>query len=230
MTVRTPHRVTILVDGRRVTRVSTAPSVRDLLREAKIAVGSHDVVEPAQVVYPLDGQTVTVSRVYGKRIVLQVAVPYRTIRRADPTLFKGETSVRRPGEPGLVVKTYAVTYVNSKATEKHLLRSKSRARPVDEIVAFGTRAVPTGGGPVTIPATGGLDWARLAQCESGGRPRAVGGGGLYFGLYQFDLSTWHAWGGQGNPIDASPAEQTMRAQMLYNNRGRAPWPICGRYL
>ena len=51
-----------------------------------------------------------------------------------------------------------------------------------------------------------------------------------FGLYQFDLSTWRGRGGKGNPIDASPAEQTMRAKMLYDDRGRQPWPICGKYL
>jgi hypothetical protein len=37
-------------------------------------------------------------------------------------------------------------------------------------------------------------------------------------------------GGSGNPIDASPDEQTYRAQLLYNREGRSPWPVCGKYL
>ena len=41
---------------------------------------------------------------------------------------------------------------------------------------------------------------------------------------------WDESGGTGNPIDASPAQQTYRAQLLYDNRGAEPWPICGRYL
>lgn len=70
----------------------------------------------------------------------------------------------------------------------------------------------------------------LADCESGGNPRAVDPSGTYFGLYQFDLTTWANVGGHGNPADASPAEQTYRAELLYRLAGSSPWPVCGRYL
>ena len=73
------------------------------------------------------------------------------------------------------------------------------------------------------------NWAGLAQCESGGNPRAVNPAG-YYGLYQFDLSTWASNGGAGNPVDASPAVQTSVAATLYLARGRQPWPVCGKYL
>jgi soluble lytic murein transglycosylase-like protein len=68
----------------------------------------------------------------------------------------------------------------------------------------------------------------LAKCESGGNPRAVNSAG-YYGLYQFSLSTWHSVGGSGNPIDASPAEQLMRAKILYQKGGAGQWG-CGRHL
>lgn len=74
-----------------------------------------------------------------------------------------------------------------------------------------------------------LNWPALAQCESSGNPRAVSMG-RYFGLYQFDLQTWGSVGGVGNPADASPTEQTARAQQLYDKRGPAPWPVCGWHL
>jgi hypothetical protein len=68
--------------------------------------------------------------------------------------------------------------------------------------------------------------AAIAACESGGDPRAVGGGGLYRGKYQFDAATWAAVGGSGDPAAASEAEQDMRAGMLYARAGSAPWPVC----
>ena len=34
-------------------------------------------------------------------------------------------------------------------------------------------------------------------------------------------------GGSGDPAAASPAEQDMRAQMLYEQSGSSPWPVCG---
>jgi len=103
-------------------------------------------------------------------------------------------------------------------------------RDIREIPA-GRRATPR---PVAalprVPQRDGLDWAALEQCESSGDPRAVSPSGTYRGLHQFDLQTWRSVGGTGDPIDASPAEQRKRAWMLYLQRGRTPWPICGRLL
>ncbi|WP_305852577.1 transglycosylase family protein [Conexibacter sp. SYSU D00693] len=67
----------------------------------------------------------------------------------------------------------------------------------------------------------------IAQCESGGDPAAVGGGGTYRGLFQFDQGTWQSVGGTGDPAAASVAEQVKRAQMLYARAGASPWPVCG---
>ena len=67
----------------------------------------------------------------------------------------------------------------------------------------------------------------IAACESGGNPRAIGGGGLYRGKYQFDYGTWASVGGSGDPAAASEAEQDMRAAMLYQRAGSSPWPVCG---
>ncbi|TCO30373.1 LysM domain-containing protein [Kribbella steppae] len=72
-------------------------------------------------------------------------------------------------------------------------------------------------------------WRKVAQCESGGNPRAVNPAG-YYGLFQFDLQTWRSVGGSGNPAKASAAEQLMRAKKLYSQRGAQPWPVCGRFL
>ena len=67
----------------------------------------------------------------------------------------------------------------------------------------------------------------IAQCESGGDPRAIGGGGLYRGLLQFSISTWQSVGGTGDPIDASPDEQMRRGAILYARSGPSQWPVCG---
>jgi len=74
-----------------------------------------------------------------------------------------------------------------------------------------------------------LNWRALARCESSGNPRAVNPAG-YYGLYQFDLGTWRSVGGSGVPTAASAGEQTYRAKLLYKQRGRSPWPNCGRLL
>lgn len=64
---------------------------------------------------------------------------------------------------------------------------------------------------------------RIRMRESGGN-YAINTGNGYYGAYQFSLSTWRGVGGAGLPSEASPAEQDMRAQMLYDRRGCSPWP------
>ena len=67
---------------------------------------------------------------------------------------------------------------------------------------------------------------RIAECESGGNPRAVSGGGHYRGKYQFTLSTWRKLGGEGDPVDAPESTQDRLALKLYRRAGTAPWPTC----
>ena len=98
--------------------------------------------------------------------------------------------------------------------------------------ARGARPAGSDGSP-TPDQTGnawGPGWDALRRCESGGDYNAVSAQGTYRGAYQFDLQTWHGMGATGDPIDNTTAEQDYRAQLLYNDRGSQPWPICGRYL
>lgn len=87
-----------------------------------------------------------------------------------------------------------------------------------------TPAAPSGPAPAGDVAA---HLARIAQCESGGNPRAVSSSGLYRGKYQFSVGTWQSVGGVGDPAAAPEAEQDRRAAILYARSGPAPWPVCG---
>ena len=76
--------------------------------------------------------------------------------------------------------------------------------------------------PVRLPAA----LKRIAQCESGGNPRAVSRDGRYRGKFQFDLSTWRSLGGKGDPAKAAESVQDRLALKLYRQRGTAPWANC----
>lgn len=68
-------------------------------------------------------------------------------------------------------------------------------------------------------------WDALAQCESGGNWSINTGNGYYGGL-QFNLQTWEANGGSGNPADASRAEQIRVAENVLATQGWGAWPSC----
>lgn len=79
---------------------------------------------------------------------------------------------------------------------------------------------------LSAPAGGTLE--RIAACESGGNPSAIGGGGRFRGKYQFTYETWAGVGGSGDPAAASEGEQDRRAAILYARSGPGQWPVCGR--
>jgi hypothetical protein len=92
--------------------------------------------------------------------------------------------------------------------------------------------------PAKAPAGGGGDGdsgvklprvlREIAECESGGDPRAVSSNGLYRGKFQFSRETWKGVGGRGDdPAEASEAHQDRMALRLYRRSGVAPWPACG---
>lgn len=99
--------------------------------------------------------------------------------------------------------------------------------PVQENNQPSAPAQPKASAPAS---NNGLNWSGLAACESGGDASAVDPSGTYHGLYQFDAQTWQSVGGSGVASQASAAEQTKRAQMLYDQRGSQPWPVCGANL
>jgi hypothetical protein len=120
-------------------------------------------------------------------------------------------------------------------TERAVKRfQKSKGLAVDGVVGPATRdalglapfahgSVAHGSSGVKLPQA----LKRIAQCESGGNPRAVSPGGRYRGKYQFSIETWQNLGGRGDPVDASEATQDRIALKLYRRSGTAAWPSCG---
>jgi hypothetical protein len=73
-------------------------------------------------------------------------------------------------------------------------------------------------------------WAKqTAECESGGDPRAIGGGGRYRGAFQFMRSTWKSAPKSpgGDPIRFSYRTQAVVAVALKRRDGAGHWPVCG---
>ena len=218
LTITTPKTVVILVDGQQKVVTTTAATTADLLREQGITLGPDDRTSlyPQQAL--LDRMRLQIFRVRVAEVTATTAIAHKTIQTKDPNAFVGSTTVTRPGSDGIKVTLYRVTSTDGRVTARDALKSVVTKAPVDELVTVGTKARPGDG----------LNWAALAQCESGGNPHAVNPAG-YYGLYQFSKSTWASVGGSGNPANASPAEQIARAQILYARGGAGQWG-CGHHL
>ncbi|AXE26693.1 resuscitation-promoting factor [Streptomyces globosus] len=225
LAVRTERSVTFLADGGETTVRTNAATVREALGQAGITLAGQDTTSVPPESFPRDGQTVTVLRITGTREVREERIPFETERIQDADLFAGTEVVERAGRPGARRVTYALRTVNGVAQKPRRVTEETVREPVTQVVRVGTRPLPA-----SVAGAEGLNWAALAQCESGGRPDATDPSGTYGGLYQFDVRTWQGLGGSGRPQDATSGEQTYRAKKLYVQRGASPWPHCGRRL
>ena len=232
--VRTPQDVVVLVDGADRPVTSSAATVAELLSEAGIALGAQDRLSK----YPTEaftaGERIRVVRVATTRATRDVEVPFGTERREDPAALTGTSTTLRAGTPGVVEQTVETVTADGAVERSTVVAQRTLSEPVGRVVAVGTKPKPA---PAPRPAAaagaggptsgGGLNWAALAACESGGNPGAVSSTGKYRGLYQFSTATWASVGGSGDPAAASAGEQTRRAQMLYARSGAGQWPTCG---
>jgi len=212
--------------------VATAPRVwpGKLLEAHGVPVDGNDLVDVVRDGREVsgtrkrvrEGDVVKLTEVEKVRKATRVRVPRGTVEVATTELKPGRRKVVREGRPGVRKVVKLKTLHNGEQV---------RARVVERTLVREPRArrVLVGRKPYSVPGTDGLNWGALANCESGGNPNAVNPAG-YYGLYQFDLGTWRSVGGSGLPTAASAGEQTYRAKLLYKQRGRSPWPNCGRLL
>jgi resuscitation-promoting factor RpfB len=234
VTLTTPKQVVVTVDGRRIVQTTTAASVGVLLQQLGITLGPEDIVSVPLSAPLQPGLAMAVTRIVTKRAIVTERTPMPVLSRKSSAMARGTTKIVHRGRPGSEIVTYELIYENGKLASKNAILVIVVSPAVRQVQRVGTHssASTTTSASGDPGAPGGsaasLNWAALAQCESGGNPRAVNPNG-YYGLYQFSLSTWHSVGGSGNPIDASATEQTHRAMILYNKAGAGQW-TCGNHL
>jgi uncharacterized protein YabE (DUF348 family) len=227
LAITTSKDVTLIADGQQRVVTTTAATAGDLLAEQGIALSATDRTSLYATQPLLDAMVLRVTRVQVTDVTEVQPVDFATVETPDPNAVEGDRTVTTEGVPGERTVTWRVTVTDGVETGREQLQSVVSTPAVDEQVAVGTQPKPEE--PAAVVSADGLNWAALAQCESGGRPNAVSASGKYRGMYQFSMTTWAGVGGSGDPAAASVEEQTMRAQMLYARSGAGQWG-CGSHL
>lgn len=102
--------------------------------------------------------------------------------------------------------------IDAWVTEIQEARAASRSEAEEEVGRWL-------GGPYSIPTY-------IVMCESGGDYGAVNPSSGAGGAYQILPSTWELYGGQGEPQNASKAEQDRIAGEIWADSGPSAW-VCG---
>lgn len=230
--VSTLKTITIKANNKTFKTTTTQTNARELLTHRKINNDSDDFIK----LYRPDG--VRTGSILWNNMVLEfvkvnksskikdikINRPTKTVN--DPNMVVGTSKVVDQGRDGVNRYRYHYVYHNNKLVSSTKGAFISQTKPKTKVVKVGTKKPAY---PLVAGGAESRNWTALAKCESSNNPKAANPAG-YYGLYQFNTSTWRSVGGSGLPSQASAAEQTYRAKLLYKSRGKSPWPHCGRYL
>ena len=142
------------------------------------------------------------------------------------TLLSSDFSAEPAG--AMTVSRRAAPIVRSSSAARRprpAVRRVSRPRWVRARRVRSSRSAARALAAPAVPA--GDVWARLRQCESGGRYSTNSGNGFY-GAYQFHPKTWRNLGYPGLPHQAPPEMQDEAARKLQARSGWGQWPVCSR--
>ncbi len=224
--------VTITHDGLTTDTTTTDSTVGQVLEDLHITVAAADQLAPVAGAALIDGQQIVLRRVTTANVTTAVPIAFTTTQTSDAALAAGTTVVVTAGVTGTQSVVYAVTYIDGAPASQVAISSIPLTAPRAQVVRVGTKPAA----PVAVPApaasSGGLNWDAVAKCESNNHWNDNTGNGYYGGL-QFNISTWLSNGGGAYAPRADLAtedQQKAVATTLYNARGSAPWPVCGRNL
>lgn len=213
--------------------------------QVTVTRGSHALETDAQTVPFETTEREDDSLYVGERRVVQEGAEGRRVRASLAVQVNGEervseasnyVTVVQPVDEVVAVGTKERPVAPAPAAPSRSSSSGSSSSGSSSSGGSGSSGSSSSGGSSSSDESGSGGapssgvWASLAQCESGGNPSIVSSNGLYHGLYQFSVGTWQAVGGSGLPSEASPAEQTKRAQMLQARSGWGQWPACSAKL
>lgn len=228
--LRSPKRITVYHDHKRLTAMTTDATVGDALTALGVRLSKSDVVKPARTSAIRSGEKIVVQRVAMARIRVTESLDYPVIRQPDSSMYTDQSTVITAGVPGTASAVYEVRRVDGVVVARTLVVRTPLTQPKAEVEKVGTKSRPVAPAPPVVSS--GLNWDGVAACESGGNWAINTGNGFYGGL-QFDYGTWLAYGGGAYAQTAnlaSRAEQITVATRLYEARGSSPWPVCGANL
>ncbi|SMY12323.1 resuscitation-promoting factor [Brevibacterium jeotgali] len=243
VSVVTPKTLTVRADGETIPVEATAASVEEVLARAGIDVSDTDLVTAPLSAPVVSGQSIGVMRTATTTEEVEEPIDAPVEEKKTDRLLEGRKKVEEEGRDGTRKVVYEVGAIDGEEITRVELSEEVIDEPVTKVVLIGT-GDPEDPDSYEVPADEGATmstedikamvggpgspWYKIVQCESEFDPKAVNRQNhKYFGLFQFGITTWQGVGGSGNPADASPQEQFMRAKMLQERYGWSQWECAG---
>ena len=175
-TSSTEKNVTVVVDGRRLTLKTDAPTVRDLLTQLEIEVGALDRVEPDMWKDVVDGGIITIRRIEVREETETRTIEFEQKTIKSEAMSVGDRKLLQLGSAGEEEIIYSVVIEDGEEVERAEVLRRVTNPPVDEIIAVGVQSnldsVPVSGTIAYI--SGGNAWV-MRETSASRRPLTASG-------------------------------------------------------
>ena len=149
ITVQRSHNVTINNGGHTLQVTATSETVGDLLQRLSIDLEGDVSLSVPKEMAVYSGLTITLSRTIQQTQTYTVSIPFETIYCYDNSIPQGIEEVITQGQPGQMLCTANVRYVDGHETGRTIIDEKIITQPINRVVAIGTKGEPL---PAALPA------------------------------------------------------------------------------
>jgi 3D (Asp-Asp-Asp) domain-containing protein len=137
ITYRRAYPVTIVMENRRETLLTSAPDVAALIAAENIHLGNDDTIDPSLQSAPPQNGMVQITRVIAWQRVMRKAIPMQTVRRLDFALSPGALHVHDAGRNGIREEIVSFVQRDGGPIDARVLRSRILRKPQTRVLDVG---------------------------------------------------------------------------------------------
>lgn len=142
VTIKRAVAVNVTVDGKTEQIYTTKDTVQEALETQGVKVSEDDKVYPSVDTAVKTDLNIKIVRVTKQTAKQEVAIPYKVIKTADPSLYKGDNRVIQNGQEGVIVQTIEKVFQDGELVSKKMTSKTVSKNRVDKVIAVGAKKKP----------------------------------------------------------------------------------------
>jgi uncharacterized protein YabE (DUF348 family) len=133
--------VSIMADHNEMSIHTAAETVQDVLEQNNIILNEKDSVNYSLTDEVFANMAIKVTRVTESVITVTDKIPFKTIKRPNNSMEKGQDKIVQEGSDGVSEKQYAVIMHDGEEVSRQLIGEKVLTEPKERVHEYGTIAV-----------------------------------------------------------------------------------------
>lgn len=142
VTIKRAVAINVTADGKTEQIYTTKDTVQEALESQGVEVSEDDKVYPSVDTLVKADLNIKIVRVTKQTAKQEAAIPYKVIKTADPSLYKGDNRVIQNGQEGVMVQTIEKVFQDGELVSKKMVSKTVEKNRVDKVIAVGTKKKP----------------------------------------------------------------------------------------